>query len=74
MSAHTLNLSDITFDMVDRHILAAFLDDIEESGNSVTTRNLRLNCIRAFYNYASKVESAAVIFLRLEMIIDMPRK
>ena len=57
-----VRLSDVTFEMIDRHMLTAFLDSIEAGGNSISTRNLRLNCIRAFYNYVAKMESAAVIY------------
>ena len=57
-----IRLADITFKMIDRHMLAKFLDSIEEAGNTVETRNLRLNCIRAFYKYVAKMEPAAIIF------------
>lgn len=58
----SIRLADITFKMIDRHMLAKFLDSIEDAGNSIVTRNLRLNCIRAFYKYAAKMEPTVVIF------------
>jgi len=51
-----INLADITFMMIDRHMLTAFLDSVEAGGCGVSIRNLRLNCIRAFYAYAAKIE------------------
>jgi site-specific recombinase XerD len=54
-------LAEVTFEMIDSSMLAAFLDSLESCGCSVATRNLRLNCIRAFYAYAAKIEPAAVI-------------
>lgn len=56
-----IRLADITFAMIDRHMIAAFLDNVEKSGCSISTRNLRLNSIRAFYAYAAKVDPTAVI-------------
>ena len=56
-----LNLSEVTFDMIDRHMLTKFLDSLEERGCSIKTRNHRLNRIRAFYKYAAKMEPIAVI-------------
>jgi len=57
-----VRLADVTFTMIDRHMLSAYLDSVEASGCSVSTRNLRLNSIRAFYAYAAKIDPAAVIF------------
>jgi len=54
-------LSKITFEMIDRHMLTGFLDSLEEKGCSISTRNHRLNRIRAFYKYVSKMEPTAVI-------------
>ena len=54
-------LFQITFEMIDSEALADFLDDLELKGNSIATRNQRLNCIRAFFAYAAKVNTAAVI-------------
>ena len=54
-------LHKITFKMLDRHILSEFLDHLEnERSCSPSTRNHRLQCIRAFYNYAAKEDITAV--------------
>ena len=54
-------LRDITFTMIDRKTVSEFLDYLEnERQCSVTTRNHRLQCIRAFYNYASEVDSSVI--------------
>ena len=56
-----ISLSEIAFEMIDRKMLADFLDYLEaERGCSVETRNHRLNRIRAFYKYAAKMEPIAV--------------
>jgi site-specific recombinase XerD len=55
-----LQYADITFKMIDSAMLTAFLDNIETNGGSVSTRNHRLACIRAFYKYAAKIEPLAV--------------
>ena len=56
-----ISLSQVTFEMVDRHMLTKFLDSLEDRGCSIETRNHRLNRIRAFYKYAAKMEPTAVI-------------
>ena len=56
-----ITLAAVTFEMIDSKMLAAYLDDMEAGGSSVSTRNHRLACIRAFYTYAAKMEAAAVI-------------
>ena len=56
-----ISLSQVTFEMIDRHMLTKFLDSLEERGCSIETRNHRLNRIRAFYKYAAKMDSTAVI-------------
>jgi site-specific recombinase XerD len=67
-----IDLCQITFGMIDNKMFAAFLDSIEEKGNSVTTRNHRRDCIRAFYKYAAKMEPTAVI--HYDEICKIPRK
>ena len=54
-------LCEITFGMLNSNSLTAFLDKLESKGCGVSTRNLRLNCIRAFFSYAAKIEPMAVI-------------
>jgi len=68
-----INLSDITFEMIDRHMLSRFLENLETArGCSIETRNHRLNRIRAFYKYAAKMEPTTV-FHRDE-ILKVPLK
>jgi len=67
-----LNLHEITFKMIDSSMLANFLENIERQGCSVSTRNHRLNCIRSFYNYAAKMEPAAVFYR--EEVQKVPKK
>jgi len=56
-----ITLADVTFEMIDGKMLARYLDNMESSGNGISTRNHRLACIRAFYTYAAKMEIAAAI-------------
>ena len=66
-------LSEITFEMIDRNMLSAFLDWLQdERGCGVSTRNHRLMCICAFYAYAAKMEPTAVI--HHAEIYKVPRK
>ena len=55
-----IKLSQISFSMFNRDTLGGFLESLEASGNSTSTRNQRLNCIRSFCSYAAKVEPVAV--------------
>ena len=55
-----IKLSQISFSMFNRDTLGSFLESLEASGNSTSTRNQRLNCIRSFCSYAAKVEPVAV--------------
>ena len=71
-SERKINLSEVTFEMIDRYMLTNFLDSLEERGCSIQTRNHRLNRIRAFYKYAAKMEPLAVI--HQEEILKVPLK
>ncbi|MBQ9002555.1 MAG: site-specific integrase [Eggerthellaceae bacterium] len=54
-------LADVSFEMIDRHVLLAFLDHLEQDrGCSPATRNHRLHCVRAFYAYAAREDVTAV--------------
>jgi site-specific recombinase XerD len=57
-----IKLSEITFEMIDPAMIAKYLTHLDEQGNSLTTRNLRLNCIKAFYSYAAEVNTETVAF------------
>jgi len=61
-----VELYEIEFGMIDHKMITAFLDNIEESGCSISTRNHRMACIRSFYKYAAKMEPTAVVH-RLEV-------
>ena len=56
-----IGLSAVTFEMLDGEILVKFLDSLEEAGCTISTRNHRLNCIRAFYSYAAKADPTTII-------------
>lgn len=67
-------LNKITFEMIDRKILSRFLDHLEsERGCSISTRNHRLHCIRAFYNYAAESDFTAVAHWEEIKKVDVAR-
>lgn len=57
-----VELPQITFEMIDSNMLSAYLDNIEQNGCGISTRNHRLKCIRAFYDYAAKFNPTTVIY------------
>ena len=57
-----IKLAEITFEMIDAPMIAKYLAHLDEQGNSLTTRNLRLNCIKAFYSYAAEMNKEAIAF------------
>jgi len=57
-----VSLSQISFAMITYEVLSGFLEGIEKSGASVTTRNQRLQAVRSFYNYASMSDPALMIY------------
>ena len=67
-----VNLSAVTFEMLDSKMLDKFLDSLETAGCSIATRNQRHNCIRAFFSYAAEVDPTTVIFKK--NIFEVPIK
>lgn len=58
-----IRLVDITFDTLDREMVAGYLDFLEISqGCSIKTRNHKLNCLRSFYNYAVMRDTSLVVY------------
>ena len=56
--------STLSFEDIDRNTLSEFLEFLEtERGCSVSTRNQRLHCIRAFYRYASQEDIRVTCYL-----------
>ena len=57
------SLSKVTFRMLDRKAVSAFLTYLEaEKRCCISTRNHRLKCIKAFLKYAAMVEPSTVIY------------
>ncbi len=53
--------ASLTFEDIDRNVLTAFLDYLENERNcSVSTRNQRLHCIRSFFKYAAQEDISNV--------------
>jgi site-specific recombinase XerD len=58
-------LADVTFEMLTAETIAGFLDFLEVGrGCSISTRNIRLAAIRAFFKYAADVDITAATFLK----------
>lgn len=57
---HGIELSKITLSMLDANALTAYLESLEQSGKAISTRHLRLTCIKAFFSYVADVEPTAV--------------
>jgi site-specific recombinase XerD len=57
--------------MLDKNMLAMYLDKMESNGSSISTRNLRLRCIQAFLSYAAA--DSTVIIHKAE-ILKVPVK
>ncbi len=56
--------NEISFEDIDRNMVSDFLDYLEnERKCSISTRNQRLNCIRAFYRYSSQEDISVVCHL-----------
>ncbi len=58
-----VNPEKITFSMLDRTMVAGFLDTMEtERTWKPATRNQRLSCIRSFFHYAAGMEASLSIY------------
>lgn len=60
---HKVCLSSVTFKMLNYATITEFLDSLEtERDCSISTRNQRLNCIRAFFDYAAQMDPIVTIY------------
>lgn len=58
-----IELSELTFEMLNQRNLFDFLDYIENERNcSINTRNQRLNCIRSFFSYAADMNPMLIAY------------
>jgi len=58
-----IRMSDISFSKINSQLLFCFLDWLEtERHCSISTRNLRLACIRSFYKYASTMDFTLMVY------------
>lgn len=59
----SISLSEVTFQLIDKKLVVDFLIYLEEIRNcNPSTRNQRLNCIRAFYKYCAAEDIALVSY------------
>ena len=69
---HSVEFSQITFNMINAKTLSAYLDNLEKNGCGISTRNLRLTGIRSFFDYAAKINPSTVI--HFSEICKVPKK
>jgi len=67
-----IELSQVTFEMINANMLSDYLDGLEQNGCGVSTRNHRLAGIRAFFDYAAKIDPSTVI--HFAEICKVPKK
>ena len=61
---NSIALNEITFEMMDRNTVSEFLSYLETERNcSISTRNHRLHCIRAFFKYAAQEDITVIAYL-----------
>ena len=61
---HHLAVEKLTFTMIDRATVIAFLDHMQTARSwTASTRNQRLACIRSFFTYAAAAEPSLAIYL-----------
>ena len=60
---NNIHLIDITFETINREAVTGYLDHLEnERSCSPGTRNYRLNCLRAFFDFAVKTDKTLVAY------------
>ena len=58
-------LSGVTFDMLTCDVVTSFLDNIDVTGTySISTRNHKLKCLKAFFSYSAMIDISSVIYLQ----------
>ena len=67
-----VKLKDVQFDMVTKELVISFLDSVEASGSSASTRNHKLQAIRSFLKYAASCDVAQAAYY--SEIMDIPKK
>lgn len=74
-SKKNIPLNKVTFEMIDRNMVAGFLDYLEvDRGCGVSTRNHRLQCVRAFYNYAAESNATVVVHWEEVRKVDVAKE
>ena len=55
---------EITIDTFNVELLMEFLDNLEDNGNSISTRNHRLTVLRAFFKYIQLVDPEHILLMQ----------
>ena len=64
--------SDLHFEEVDAPMIVAFLDDLEQHGLSIRSRNLRLTALHSFFRYAAFEEPSHAA--QIQRVLAIPSK
>jgi site-specific recombinase XerD len=64
--------SDLRFEEIDAPMIVAFLDDLEQHGLSIRSRNLRLTALHSFFRYAAFEEPAHAA--QIQRVLAIPSK
>jgi site-specific recombinase XerD len=64
--------SDMLFEEVDAPMIVAFLDDLEQHGLSIRSRNLRLTALHSFFRYAAFEEPSHAA--QIQRVLAIPSK
>jgi len=73
-TSNTLELYQVTFDLITPDMLSQFLEWLEKERQcSPSTRNHRLACIRSFYKYAGTMDITLTIFYQNMMKVPLKK-
>lgn len=64
--------SDLHFEEIDAPMIVAFLDDLEQQGLSIRSRNLRLTALHSFFRYAAFEEPSHAA--QIQRVLAIPSK
>jgi site-specific recombinase XerD len=64
--------SDLRFEEIDAPMIVAFLDDLEQQGLSIRSRNLRLTALHSFFRYAAFEEPSHSA--QIQRVLAIPSK
>lgn len=67
-----VSLSNISFSDINKATIVDFLENLEQKGNSINTRNQRLNSIKSFYQFV-KIDDPSLL-INIQEILSIKNK